>query len=83
METKLVIIGNSQGVRLPKAVLEQAGLVLEQPLTIEVRSGSIVLTPIEGVRHGWAEAAREAGAQRDELWGDLPPAALVDEEWTW
>ena len=83
METKLVVIGNSQGVRLPKAVVEEAGVTLEQPLRIEVQAGRIVLTPVTGVRQGWAEAASAAAGQRERLWGELPPGTRADEDWAW
>jgi antitoxin MazE len=83
MDTKLVVIGNSQGVRLPKAVVEEAGVALEQPLRIDVQGGRIVLTPISGVRQGWAEAASAAADRQDRLWGELPPAAHGDDDWTW
>ena len=83
METKLVAIGNSQGVRLPKAVVEAAGVILDQPLRVEVQYGRIVLTPVHALRSGWAEAAREAAVHRERLWGELPPAGHRDEDWTW
>ena len=83
METKLVVIGNSQGVRLPKAVVEAAGVALDQPLRIEVQSGRIVLTPLGAPRAGWAEAARAAAGARERLWGALPPTGRGDEDWTW
>ena len=83
METKLVAIGNSQGVRLPKAVVEECGIVLEQPLTIEIRARSIVLSPARPARAGWAEAARDSGGERASLWGDLPPGNAADDDWIW
>jgi antitoxin MazE len=83
VETKLVTIGNSQGVRLPKAVVEEAGVALEQPLRIHVQSGRIVLTPVGGIRAGWAEAASAAALQGERLWGDAPPVTHADEDWMW
>jgi antitoxin MazE len=83
METKLVVIGNSQGVRLPKSVVEECGIVLDQPLTIEVRARSIVLSPARATRAGWAEAASNATGATENLWGELPPAIAADDDWTW
>jgi len=83
METKLVVIGNSQGVRLPKSVVEACGIVLDQPLTIEVRERSIVLSPAREPRAGWAEAARDTAGSEENLWGSLPPANAADDNWTW
>ena len=83
METKLVAIGNSQGVRLPKAVVDACGIVLEQPLTIEIRERSIVLSPARAPREGWAEAVRDSTGEREALWGDMSPANAADDDWTW
>lgn len=38
--------GNSQGVRLPKKVIEAARLRLNSPLQISLKGRSIVLTPV-------------------------------------
>ncbi len=83
METKLVTIGNSQGVRLPKAVVEACGIALDQPLTIEVRERSIVLSLARPARAGWADAARESAGEREDLWGSLAPGNVADGDWTW
>jgi antitoxin MazE len=83
METKLVAIGNSQGVRLPKAVVEECGIVLDQPLTIEIRERSIVLSPARSARAGWADAARDSAGERENLWGDMSPGNVADDDWTW
>ena len=83
MNTKLVAIGNSQGVRLPKAVVEACGLELNAPVAIEVRGRAIVLTPKVVPRTGWAEAAREAALTHDDFWGALPARNAADDDWTW
>ena len=55
MRTRLIKIGNSRGVRLPEALIEQAGLRHE--LELEVREGEVVIRPAEEVRRGWSNAA--------------------------
>lgn len=80
MNARLIQVGNSKGVRLPKAVLEQAGLV--DAIRIEVTREGVLISPARNVREGWAEAAKqlhEAGL--DEPLGYLPTAE--DENWTW
>ncbi|MBO7483865.1 MAG: AbrB/MazE/SpoVT family DNA-binding domain-containing protein [Alphaproteobacteria bacterium] len=60
MKIKLVKIGNSYGVRLPKALLEEYGFKNEVNLT--VRQGAFVLTPVVLPRMGWKELLQdEAG----------------------
>ncbi|MDZ7785843.1 MAG: AbrB/MazE/SpoVT family DNA-binding domain-containing protein [Candidatus Saccharibacteria bacterium] len=43
MQAKIIKIGNSKGVRIPKALLEQSKL--GERVTLEVRKNSIVITP--------------------------------------
>ena len=82
MKTKLVRIGNSRGVRLPKLLIEEAGLSDE--VEIEVRKGAIVISPADGVRSGWEEAARSLHQYGDdELLGDDVSTRFDDEEWQW
>lgn len=62
MQARLVQIGNSKGVRLPKAVIEQAGL--REEIDLEVKDGKVILSSAREPRAGWEMAARachEAG----------------------
>jgi antitoxin MazE len=70
MKTALVRIGNSRGIRIPKAIIEQCGFgdtVQKQP------------------RQGWKEAFAAAGSDRtDSLFLDTLARNKFDsEEWTW
>ena len=56
MKTRLVRMGNSRGVWLPKPLIEQAGLTDE--VELEVRDNAIVILAQRRPRTGWAEAAR-------------------------
>ena len=55
MHANLVKIGNSRGVRLPKGVIEAAGL--GEDLDLEVRDGAVIIRNAGRSRRGWAEAA--------------------------
>lgn len=72
MNARLIRIGNSQGVRLPKTAIEEAGLADE--IELIVRKGSITLRPRLRRREGWAKAAAECHARGDDapLLGDFP-----------
>ncbi len=79
MKSKLIRIGNSRGVRLPKPLLEQAGL--EDEIEIRVEPGSLVITAAVSPRAGWAEAAARHAS---EGLLDAPSATRFDdEEWSW
>ncbi len=82
MKTKLVQIGNSRGIRLPKPLIEQAGLTDE--VELEVRDGTIVIAATMPVRSGWATAAKELRAREGDTLLDKPAATHFDEqEWKW
>lgn len=82
MKAKLVRIGNSRGVRLPKALIEQAKLGEEVDLRVD--DGAVVITTAAPVRSGWAEAARRmAGQAEDELLDEPTPTRFDDAEWAW
>lgn len=81
-KTRIVRIGNSQGVRIPKPLLEQAGLEGEVQLYAE--EGRIVIAAIRQVRAGWATAAQAMHARGEDHLLDAPTATRFDsEEWEW
>jgi antitoxin MazE len=82
MKARLVHIGNSRGVRLPKPLIEEAGLSDEVELRVE--QGGIVILPARSPRSGWAEAARELCDQGEDRLLDAPtPTHFDEEEWDW
>ena len=82
MRTRLVQIGNSRGVRLPKPLLQEAGLTDE--VEIRAREGVIVIQRVGRPREGWAEAARQMRGRKDDRLIDEPTATRFDdEEWQW
>jgi antitoxin MazE len=56
MKGRIVQIGNSRGIRLPKVLLEEAQL--EDEVELEAEPGRIVIRRGNRPRTGWAAAAR-------------------------
>jgi antitoxin MazE len=82
MKTRLIRIGNSRGVRLPKAVIAQAGLTEE--VELGVRDGAVVIARATSVRSGWADAARQMHQRDGDRLLDTPAQTSFDEkEWEW
>lgn len=80
MKTKLVRLGNSQGIRIPKALIEAAGL--ESDIDMELESGAIVLRRAREARAGWEDAFRRLGPEDGVI--DLGPVPEWDDaEWEW
>jgi antitoxin MazE len=82
MRTRVVAIGNSRGIRLPKAVLDQCRI--EEDVELEIENETIVIRPLKKIpREGWAAAFQEMSDRSDDL-------LLIDErldlnlkEWEW
>lgn len=82
MKARLVQIGNSRGIRLPKPLIEEIGLSDE--VEMRVREGAIVILPARTPRQGWAEAARTLHDRGESGLLDSPTATRFDEEdWEW
>ncbi len=82
MKTRLVRIGNSRGVRLPKTIITQAGLTDE--VELGVRDGAIVIARVTSARSGWADAARQMRQRNEDRLLDAPtPTHFDEEEWQW
>jgi antitoxin MazE len=83
IKTRLVRIGNSQGIRIPRVVVEQAGLQGE--LELEVRRRQVVLRPASRSREGWEDRFR-AMAERGEdrpLWPEVALSSFDEKDWDW
>ena len=79
MDAKIVAIGNSQGVRIPKALLRQSGLDPSRPVQLKVSNRSVVIEQAAHPRAGWEESFRKKRSRKAEnLWGDLPLAENWD-----
>jgi len=82
MKTKIIAIGNSQGIRIPKAIIEQCEF--NSSVEMKVVEGSLVLTPIKNIREGWAESFQAMAANGDdELLIDDAIPTVEDEDWEW
>ncbi len=82
MKAHLVQIGNSRGIRLPKPLIEQAGLGDE--VELQVQDGAIVISRADKTRTGWAEAAAALAQNGEDALLDQPaPTRFDEEEWQW
>jgi antitoxin MazE len=84
MKTRIIAIGNSQGIRIPKVLLEQSGLGEE--VELEVHDSQIVIRPAARPRQGWDEAFRAMAEQGDDRLLDDDVSAQTEwdtTEWQW
>lgn len=84
IKTRIVKIGNSQGIRIPKVVVDQLGLAAD--IELEVQDGQLVIRPARQARVGWDEQFRQMAERGDDelLDSDAPSLSTWDEEeWSW
>ncbi len=80
--TRIVRIGNSRGIRVPKVLLDQADL----PDEVELRAepGRLVVSAAKRVRDGWAAAARAMREHGDDALLDAGTLTRFDRaDWKW
>jgi antitoxin MazE len=82
IRAKVVPIGNSKGIRIPKVWLEQLGVSDE--VEMAVQDDKLVLRRPRHPREGWGEAFRQmAEAAEDRLLDRAVPTRWEAEEWDW
>jgi len=78
MRARVIKIGNSQGLRIPKPILEQTGIMND--VEIEVEKNQIIIRPVKNVRDGWDDAFKVMGEKGDD---ENISQSWDEEEWHW
>ena len=81
-KTRIVRIGNSRGIRVPKLLLEQADL----PEEVELRAepGRLIVSAAARPRAGWAAKARSMHQRGDDgILDGATPTRFEETEWRW
>ena len=83
MKLNIVRIGNSNGVRIPKALLEQCGF--KDKVIVKVENGTLILIPDDTPRVGWEESFKAMAKAGDDalLDPDTIESDFDKNEWEW
>jgi antitoxin MazE len=81
----LIQIGNSQGVRIPKAIIEQSQLS-DKELEFKVLDEGLLIHPLSKPRQGWKKQFEKVNSDDtesdiDQEWLNAP--LVEDEDWEW
>ena len=81
MRARVIKIGNSQGLRIPKPILDQTGI--RDDVEIEVEKNQIIIRPVKNVREGWDAAFKNMGQKGDDkpIIDDRLSHTWDEEEW--
>jgi len=83
-KTRIIKIGNSKGIRIPKLLLEQVDLGEE--VELEVKEGQLVIRSAQSPRQGWEEQFEAMARHGDDklLDGEVLNLTSWDtDEWEW
>jgi antitoxin MazE len=82
VRARLIRVGNSRGIRIPKVWVQALGLGEEVELA--VHDGRLTVRPARRPRQGWPEAFRTMAARQDDRLLDEPvPTGWDKDEWQW
>lgn len=83
VSTRIVKIGNSQGIRIPKLLLDQ--LNLGEEVELEVLDNQLIVRAISYPRRNWDQQFRSMAEHSDDRLVDQPTVSLTawDDEWEW
>lgn len=82
--TRIINVGNSRGIRIPKLILDRLGPIEEVELRVE--QDQLIIRPIRHARAGWEEHFQAMAAAGDDRLLDAESHSLTqwDEvEWEW
>jgi len=85
MIIKVVKIGNSRGIRIPKSIIEQSGIKNE--VELEVKNDKIIIKALSEIRKNWSLAFKKMSKNNDDLLLDentlTNQSSWDNKEWTW
>lgn len=81
MKASIIQIGNSQGLRIPKPIIQQCGF--ENEVELEVRDKKLIIKPSTKPRNDWDNAFKAMAADDDDQLIEFPGNQWDEEEWEW
>ena len=84
MRASIIKIGNSQGIRIPKPLLDQTGITKD--VEMDVEKSQIIIRPISSPRAGWDNAFKAMSKNgADDLLdvNEIISHSWDEEEWQW
>jgi antitoxin MazE len=82
IKSKMIAIGNSRGIRIPRTIIEQIGLTENVELMVE--GNKLIVQSASTARTGWQEQFSAMAKNHDDiLLDDITPTQWDTEEWIW
>ncbi len=81
MKSQIIQIGNSQGIRIPKVLLEDSHIAGE--VDLELHPDGILIRKAQRPRDGWEDAFKSMAENDDDELDSAAPTAFEQKEWQW
>ena len=81
MKASIIQIGNSQGLRIPKPILEQCGFNGE--VELEVHNSELIIKRATYPRQNWEKAFQAMSKNGDDQFIEFAQNQWDREEWEW
>ena len=85
IKTQIIKIGNSQGIRIPKTLLDKSGL--KGKVELEVKNGLLIVSQIKKARDTWDESFKKMAVKKDDILLDRASIQTStkwdNKEWVW
>jgi antitoxin MazE len=81
MKSQIIQIGNSQGIRIPKVLLEDSRISGE--VDLELHPDGILIRKAQRPRDGWADAFKIMAENDDDELAATPESEFEKKEWQW
>ena len=82
MKAQIIQIGNSQGIRIPKVLLEESQITGD--VELELHADGILIRNAQMARAGWDEAFKTMAENDEDEMPDGQAASEFDKkEWQW
>lgn len=81
MKVGIISVGNSKGIRIPKAILEQCSFNKEAEL--EVQGNTLLIKPVRKVREGWDKSFQLMHERREDSLVINDTIDIEMDSWEW
>ena len=82
MKVNIISIGNSKGIRIPRAILEQCNL--NDEALIEVKNNVLFIKPVKKKpRKGWEKAFKSMHDRKEDALFIDDTADIEIKDWVW
>jgi len=83
MQTKVIHIGNSKGIRIPNHILKSLKISDEVDMIVDENKNEIILKPVKKPRENWDLAFKKMKEEKEDILIINDSIDLKTDQWEW